>query len=54
MIVQQNWNELQKVDADLFIYTVNFSKELGGKPFVQFANKVMSRIYTLTFYQEWG
>ena len=40
------------MDVDLFIDTINFSKELGGKPFVHFANKIMSRIYTLIFYQE--
>ena len=47
IIVQQNWNELQKVDVDLFTDTLNFSEELGGRPFVHFANKIMSRIYTL-------
>ena len=52
MIVQQNWNELQKVDADLFTDTINFSEELGGIPFVHFPNKIISMIYTLIFDQE--
>ena len=34
MIVKQNWNELQKVDSDLFTENINFSKELGSKTFV--------------------
>ena len=52
IIVQQNWNELQKMGVYLFIDTLNLSEELGGKPFVHFANKIMSMIYTLIFDQE--
>ena len=52
MIVKQNWNELQKVDPNLCTKNVNFSEELRSRTFVQFANKVMSRIYTLIYDQE--
>ena len=40
------------MDVDLFIATLNLSEELGGKPFVHFENKILSRIYTLIFDQE--
>ena len=52
IIVHQNWDELQKVGVELFIDTLNLSEELGGKYFVHFANKIMSRIYKLIFDQE--
>ena len=51
-MVKQNWNDLQKVDLDIFIENVNFSKELGGNTFVHFSIKVMSRIYKLIYDQE--
>ena len=40
------------MDVELFTYTLNLSEELGGKYFVHFANKIMTRIYTLIFDQE--
>lgn len=52
IVIQQNCNELQKLDVDLFIDTLNFSKELRGRPFVHYENKIMLRIYTLSFDQE--
>ena len=52
IIVHQNWNDLHKMDAKLFIDTLNLSKELGGKSFVHFANKIMSKIQRLIFDQE--
>ena len=52
IIVHQNWNELQKMDVQLFTDTLNLLDELGGISFVHFANKIMSRIYKLIFDQE--
>ena len=52
MIIKQNYNDLQSVDPYLFIENVNLSEELGGRTFVQFANKVMSKIYKLIYDQE--
>ena len=40
--VHQNWNELQKVDYELFTDTLNLSKELRGRSFVHSVNKIMS------------
>ena len=36
----------------MFIDTFNLLEELGGRSFVQFANKIMSRVYKLIFGQE--
>jgi hypothetical protein len=52
IIIHQNWDELQKVDFELFIDTFNLSEELGGRSFVHFVNKIMSRIYKLILDQE--
>lgn len=51
MMAKQNWSDLQSVDSDLFTENVNFSEELGGRTFVQFANKVMSKNYKLIYDQ---
>ena len=40
------------MDGELLKDTFNLSEELGGKSFVHFANKIMSKIYTLIFDQE--
>ena len=52
IIVHQNWDELQKMDSELFIDTFNLSEELEGESFFHFVNKIMSRIYKLIFDQE--
>ena len=52
IIVHQNWNEFHKVDVELFTYTLNIFEELGGKYFVHFVNKIISRIYKLIIDQE--
>ena len=52
IIIHQNWVELHKIDPGLFMDTFNLSEESGGKSFVQFTNKIMSRVYQLIFEQE--
>ena len=41
IIIHQNWDELQNKNLELFMDTFNLSKELGGRYFVQFSNKIM-------------
>ena len=38
--------------SELFTNTLNLSEELGGRTFVHFVKKIMSRIYKLIFGQE--